>query len=78
VALFEQVFGDRKAFAAYRQAGNLGQVEVVIERDAGFQGLHWEAMWDGERSGTGFAKDFAAVELRLGVGRRERHYNGEA
>jgi hypothetical protein len=50
----------------------------VIEGDAGFQGLHWEAMWDEGRSGTGFAKDFAAVELRLGVGRRERHYNGEA
>ena len=49
VALFEQVFGDRRAFAVYqRVAGNLGDVEIVIEGDPGFQALHWEAMWDGE------------------------------
>ena len=48
-ALFEQVFGDRRAFAAYqRVAGNLSDVEIVIEGDPGFQALHWEAMWDGE------------------------------
>jgi tetratricopeptide (TPR) repeat protein/type II secretory pathway predicted ATPase ExeA len=50
-ALFEQVFGDRRAFAAYeRVAGNLSDLEIVIEGDPGFQGLHWEAMWDGDRS----------------------------
>jgi tetratricopeptide (TPR) repeat protein len=49
VALFEQVFGDRRAFAAYQQvAGNLSQLEIVIQGDPAFQGLHWEALWDGE------------------------------
>jgi tetratricopeptide (TPR) repeat protein len=50
VALFEQVFGgDRRAFVAYREvAGNLSEVEFVIQGDPGFQALHWEAMWDGE------------------------------
>jgi tetratricopeptide (TPR) repeat protein/type II secretory pathway predicted ATPase ExeA len=50
VALFEQVFGDRRAFVAYRDvAGNLGDVEFVIVGDPGFQALHWEAMWEKDR-----------------------------
>jgi tetratricopeptide (TPR) repeat protein len=50
VALFDQVFrGNRQAFAAYRGvAGNLSEVEFVIQGDPGFQALHWEAMWDGD------------------------------
>ena len=51
VALFGQVFGDRRAFSAFeRLAGNLGDVEIVIQGDPGFQGLHWEAMWDENRA----------------------------
>jgi hypothetical protein len=51
LALFEQVFGERRAFAAYQQlAGNLSDVEIVIEGDPTFQGLHWEALWDESRA----------------------------
>jgi hypothetical protein len=51
VALFEQVFESKRAFSAFeRLAGNLGDMEIVIEGDPGFQGLHWEAMWDGDRA----------------------------
>ncbi|MBE9028661.1 tetratricopeptide repeat protein [filamentous cyanobacterium LEGE 11480] len=48
-ALFDQVFGDRKAYAAYQQvAGNLSDLEIVIVGDPAFQGLHWESLWDGD------------------------------
>lgn len=51
IGLFEQVFGQRQAFAAYQQlAGNLSDVEIVIEGDPRFQGLHWEALWDDSRA----------------------------
>ena len=46
-SLFKQVFGDPKAYEVYQSvAGNLSDVEIVIQGDPGFQALHWEAMWD--------------------------------
>ncbi|MGF1570431.1 MAG: hypothetical protein ACFCVD_20550 [Nodosilinea sp.] len=44
--LFEQIFGDRRAYADYSQAcsGGLSQLQIEIEGDSpDFQALHWEA-----------------------------------
>ena len=47
-ALFEQVFGDRKAYAEYEKLrGNLGTLRIEIESlNPAFQALHWEALRD--------------------------------
>ena len=48
-SLFRQIFGDPHVHEAYRNvSGNLGDLEIVIQGDPGFQSLHWEAMWDEE------------------------------
>jgi tetratricopeptide (TPR) repeat protein len=49
-ALFEQVFGDRKAYAEYEKLrGNLGTLRLEIESlNPAFQALHWEALRDPE------------------------------
>jgi tetratricopeptide (TPR) repeat protein/type II secretory pathway predicted ATPase ExeA len=50
IELFDQVFENKRAFATFeRLAGSLGDVEILIEGDPGFQALHWEAMWDRDR-----------------------------
>jgi tetratricopeptide (TPR) repeat protein len=65
--LFEQVFGDRRAFAAYqRVAGNLSQLEIMIQGDPAFQGLHWEALWDGDMPRP-LALDAVVVRQRRGL-----------
>jgi hypothetical protein len=48
--LFDQMFADRKAYAAYTQLrSRLGEVEFVIESASpAFQALHWEALKDPE------------------------------
>ena len=47
-ALFEQVFGNRKAYAEYEKLrGNLGTLRIEIESlNPAFQALHWEALRD--------------------------------
>ena len=48
-ALFEDVFGGRKAYSDYQQAceGGLSTLRIEIEGDSpAFQALHWEAMKD--------------------------------
>ena len=49
-ALFEQVFGDRKAYAEYEKLrGNLETLRLEIESlNPAFQALHWEALRDPE------------------------------
>lgn len=49
-ALFEQIFGDRKAYAEYEKLrGNLGTLRIEIESlNPAFQALHWEALRDPE------------------------------
>jgi hypothetical protein len=62
--LFEQVLGDRRAFAEYqRVAGNLSLLELVIQGDPAFQGLHWEALWD-ESMARPLALDCVVVRQR--------------
>ncbi len=47
-ALFEQVFGNRKAYTEYEKLrGNLGTLRIEIESlNPAFQALHWEALRD--------------------------------
>ena len=48
-SLFEQIFGDRRAYADYTQACSSGisQLQIAIEGDSpDFQALHWEALKD--------------------------------
>jgi hypothetical protein len=48
-SLFEQIFGDRRAYADYTQACSRGisQLQIEIEGDSpDFQALHWEALKD--------------------------------
>ena len=48
-SLFEQIFGDRRAYADYTRAcsGGLSQLQIEIEGDSpDFQALHWEALKD--------------------------------
>ncbi|NJR67736.1 MAG: hypothetical protein HC771_03015 [Synechococcales cyanobacterium CRU_2_2] len=75
MALFEQVFGDRRAYSAYESvAGNLDGLEIVIEGDPGFQGLHWEALWN-EGLDRPLAVDCVMVRrrrVRNGLARVER------
>ena len=44
-ALFEQVFGDRKAYSAFEKVRDcLSELQIEIEGSPAFQALHWEAL----------------------------------
>ncbi|KAM3103620.1 tetratricopeptide repeat protein [Phormidesmis sp. 146-12] len=43
--LFQQVFGDPEAYAAYKSL-KVSELEILIKGSPEFQGLHWEAMRD--------------------------------
>ena len=66
--LFQQVFGDPDAYAAYKSL-RLSELEIVIKGEPEFQGLHWEAMRDPK------AVRPMAID---GVMVRQRHIRGRA
>jgi tetratricopeptide (TPR) repeat protein len=68
VTLFEQVFGPEANSAYQRASGKLSKLEILIEGDPEFQGLHWEAMWDKEMSRP-LAVDCVMVRQRAVRGR---------
>ena len=51
-ALFEQLFGDRAAYARYLRLleGGLRDVTIAISGDPAFTGLLWETLWDPQQA----------------------------